>query len=138
MSSGYDEFVARVEQNTLHETIYTDSEGRTIVVIDMEDLFSYFELKKQWGWEMKAEEILAKAAGHLADRAKTYDKPEGERSMRKTVDMFNVLTGGELTEEEGWMFMVLLKMVRSQQGEHKDDNYEDGAAYFALAGESTY
>lgn len=84
---------------------------------------------------MKAEDILAKAAGHLADRAKTYDKPEGERSMRKTVDMFNVLTGGELTEEEGWMFMVLLKMVRSQQGEHRADNYEDGAAYFALAGE---
>lgn len=86
---------------------------------------------------MNAEEILIKAAGHLADRAKTYDKPEGERSMRKTVDMFNVLTGGELTEEEGWMFMVLLKMVRSQQGEHRADNYEDGAAYFALAGEST-
>jgi hypothetical protein len=89
------------------------------------------------GWGMKAEDILNKAAGHLADRAKTYDKPEGERSMRKTVDMFNVLTGGELTEEEGWMFMVLLKMVRSQQGEHRADNYEDGAAYFALAGEST-
>lgn len=86
---------------------------------------------------MNAEEILIKAAGHLADRAKTYDKPEGERSMRKTVDMFNVLTGGELTEEEGWMFMVLLKMVRSQQGEHRADNYEDGAAYFALAGERT-
>lgn len=86
---------------------------------------------------MKAEDILAKAAGHLADRAKTYDKPEGERSMEKTVDMFNVLTGGELTEEEGWMFMVLLKMVRSQQGEHRADNYEDGAAYFALAGERT-
>jgi hypothetical protein len=49
MSSGYDEFVARVEQNTMHETIYTDSEGRTIVVIVMEDLFNHFELKKQGG-----------------------------------------------------------------------------------------
>jgi hypothetical protein len=47
MSSGYDEFVATVEQNTMHETIYTDSEGRTIVVIDMEDLFSHFELKSK-------------------------------------------------------------------------------------------
>lgn len=45
MSSGYDEFVARVKQNILHETIYTDSEGRTIVVIVMEDLFSQFSLK---------------------------------------------------------------------------------------------
>jgi hypothetical protein len=47
MSSRYDEFVARVEQNTMHETIYTDSEGRTIVVIVMEDLFSHFELKSK-------------------------------------------------------------------------------------------
>jgi hypothetical protein len=31
----------------MHETIYTDSEGRTIVVIVMEDLFSYFELKER-------------------------------------------------------------------------------------------
>lgn len=86
---------------------------------------------------MKAEDILTKAAGHLADRAKTYDKPEGERSMEKTVAMFNTLAGTQLTTEQGWLFMVLLKMVRSQQGEYKADNFEDGAAYFALAGERT-
>lgn len=86
---------------------------------------------------MKAEEILNKAAGHLSDRAKTYDKPEGERSMEKTVQMFNTLSGTQLTTEQGWLFMVLLKMVRSQQGDYKADNYEDGAAYFALAGERT-
>ena len=49
MSSKYDEFVARVKQNTMHETIYTDSEGRTIVVIVMEDLFSHFSLKERGG-----------------------------------------------------------------------------------------
>jgi hypothetical protein len=86
---------------------------------------------------MKAEDILTKAAGHLADRAKTYDRPEGERSMEKTVQMFNTLAGTQLTTEQGWLFMVLLKMVRSQQGDYKADNYEDGAAYFALAGERT-
>lgn len=32
--------------------------------------------------------------------------------------------------------MALLKAVRSQQGRFKADNYEDGAAYFALAGEA--
>lgn len=84
---------------------------------------------------MKAEEILTKAAGHLADRAKTYDKPEGERSMEKTVQMFNTLADTQLTTEQGWLFMVILKMVRSQQGEYRADNFEDGAAYFALAGE---
>lgn len=86
---------------------------------------------------MKAEYILNKAAGHLADRAKTYDKPEGERSMEKTVAMFNTLAGTQLTTEQGWLLMVILKMVRSQQGDYKADNYEDGAAYFALAGERT-
>jgi hypothetical protein len=86
---------------------------------------------------MKAEEILTKAAGHLADRAKTYDRPQGERSMEKTVQMFNTLAGTQLTTEQGWLFMVILKMVRSQQGDYKADNYEDGAAYFALAGERT-
>lgn len=86
---------------------------------------------------MKANEILTKAAQHLAERAKTYDRPEGERSMGKTVQMFNALTDGEITEEQGWLFMAILKMVRSQQGDYKADNYEDGAAYFALAGERT-
>jgi len=83
-----------------------------------------------------AHDILAKAAGHMDDRAQTYDSPGGERSMGVAVEMFGTLTGTLLTEEEGWLFMAVLKMVRSQQGEHRADNYEDGAAYFALAGES--
>lgn len=85
---------------------------------------------------MNANEILTRAAGHLADRAKTYDKPEGERSMRATVEAFKAVTGHDLTETQGWLFMVLLKAVRSQQGAFKMDSFEDGAAYFALAGES--
>ena len=32
--------------------------------------------------------------------------------------------------------MALLKAVRSQQGAYRADSYEDGAAYFALAGEA--
>lgn len=31
--------------------------------------------------------------------------------------------------------MMFVKAVRSQQGDFKLDNYEDGAAYFALMGE---
>lgn len=85
---------------------------------------------------MNANEILTRAAGHLADRAKTYDKPQGERSMKATVEAFKAVTGHELTETQGWLFMALLKAVRSQQGEFKLDSFEDGAAYFALAGES--
>ena len=84
---------------------------------------------------VKADQILSKAAGHLADRAVTYDKPEGERSMGRTVELFNLFYGMNLTEDQGWRFMVFLKMVRSTQGNFKLDNFEDSTAYEALAGE---
>jgi len=85
---------------------------------------------------MNAHDILSAAARHMEDRAATYDKPEGERSMGATVEAFKAVTGHQLTEEQGWLFMALLKAVRSQQGSLRMDSYEDGAAYFALAGES--
>ena len=83
-------------------------------------------------------DVLHAAAKHMEDRAFVYDSPGGERSMEKTVDMFNNLMGGDryMTTEQGWMFMAILKMVRSQQGEFKLDNYEDLAAYAALAAEA--
>lgn len=80
--------------------------------------------------------VLMVAAQHMQDRASTYDAPSGERSMAKTVAMFNTLRGKDyITTEEGWMFMAILKIVRSQQGNFKLDNYEDLAAYAALAAE---
>lgn len=85
---------------------------------------------------MKAHQILGQGQEEMEDRAKTYDAPEGERSMGKAVEMFNTLHGTELTETEGWQFMEILKMVRSSQGEFKLDNFIDGAAYAALAGEA--
>lgn len=84
---------------------------------------------------MKATEILNAAESHLTDRGATYDKPGGERSMQKTITAFNAIADQSLTVEHGWLFMTLLKAVRTQQGNYKPDNYEDGAAYFALAGE---
>jgi hypothetical protein len=72
----------------------------------------------------------------MQERAATYDQPQGERSIGKTVAMFNTLTEHGLTEEQGWLFMTCLKMVRAQAGDYRADSYEDGAAYFALAGES--
>ena len=87
---------------------------------------------------VKAHQILEAGIGHMRDRAATYDKPEGERSMSATVSAFYAITGHALTEEEGWHFMALLKMVRSLQGRFRADSYEDGAAYFALAGEAAH
>lgn len=84
---------------------------------------------------MNAADILKAALGHTEDRAATYDKPEGERSMPATVAAFNALTGHSLNAEQGWLFMTVLKLCRTQQGAFRADNYEDGSAYFALMGE---
>lgn len=83
-----------------------------------------------------APEFLERARQHMLDRAVTYDNPEGERSMAKTVELFNTLRDQNLTEADGWTFMALLKMVRANQGEFKSDNFEDLVAYSALLGES--
>lgn len=85
----------------------------------------------------KAVQILNEAVSIMAERGKSYDKSggEAERSMPKIVAMFNALTGHELTPGQGWKFMYCLKLARSEQGEYREDNYLDGAAYMALAGE---
>lgn len=82
--------------------------------------------------------ILEKGIKHERDRAATRDAPDGERSMRKTVQMFNILYGLDLSEEQGWAFMVLLKQARGSQGQFNVDDYEDMAAYAALQGEAGY
>lgn len=83
-----------------------------------------------------AHEFIEAALTHMKDRAATYDKPQGERSMGAAVSAFREITGVQMTEEQGWLFMAVLKAVRTQQGNFRSDNYEDGAAYFALAGEA--
>ncbi len=79
--------------------------------------------------------ILLHARGHLEDRAASRDSEAGERSMARTVAIFNAASGHRLSEREGWLFMVALKIARSQGGGHNPDDYEDLAAYAALFGE---
>lgn len=84
-----------------------------------------------------APDILTTAAKHMADRAKTYDKPGGERSMGRTVAAFNAITGRDLQESEGWLLMQILKDVRDRQrAEPHIDSLEDGVAYAALKAEA--
>ena len=80
--------------------------------------------------------MLQEAAETLKQRAILRDTPDGERSMARCVEAFNAMYGAKLTEEQGWMFMVMLKAARSANGHQHPDDYVDGAAYFALAGES--
>jgi len=93
-------------------------------------------MKSKNGCDGTARGILKQGIKEMKGRAVLYDASQGERSMGKTVAMFNTLTEHNLTEEEGWKFMAVLKMVRASQGAPKLDNYVDGAAYMALAGES--
>ena len=87
--------------------------------------------------KVTAPDLLAKAAGHMAERGKQYDNPEGERSMAATVAAFNGLRRRDLTEAEGWAFMALLKMNRLfQKPGYHSDSAEDGVAYMALLGEA--
>ena len=87
--------------------------------------------------EPKAAELLGRAAAHMHDRASTYDEPEGERSMGKIVTAFNAITGRDLTESEGWMFMQQVKLVRLfTRSEYHADSAEDNIAYAALLAEA--
>lgn len=81
--------------------------------------------------------LLERAAGHMRDRAKTYDQPGGERSMGRAVEAFNAITGRDLTEPEGWLLLQVLKDVRlfTSPGYHAD-SAEDCVAYAALKAEA--
>lgn len=70
----------------------------------------------------------------MKERGASYDK-EQERSMNKIVHIFNTLTGHHITEAQGWTFMMILKLVRANQGQYKDDNYIDLIAYASLLAE---
>jgi hypothetical protein len=83
---------------------------------------------------MDAQDFLELAGSAIGDRAKDRDTPK-ERSMKRTVDAFNALYGTNLTETQGWGFMVLLKLVRGSQGNFRMDDYTDAVAYTALLSE---
>ena len=82
-----------------------------------------------------APDLLNQAAEAIGDRAAQRDMPQGERSMARTVAAFNALTGHDITERDGWLFMAALKASRATAGALRLDDYIDGAAYMALAGE---
>ena len=86
---------------------------------------------------MKAPEILTRSAEIMAERAKQYDSPQGERSMGKAVAAFNAVTGQSLSEANGWLLMALLKMVRENTTDKPhEDSLHDLVAYGALYGEA--
>lgn len=85
----------------------------------------------------KAQDLLHRAADLMDERGKQYDQRSGERSMQAAVTAFNAITGYNLTEADGFLLMVILKMVRDQSRERPhDDSLHDLVAYASLYGEA--
>lgn len=87
---------------------------------------------------MKAASMLTDAAALVqGDRQKAYGDPQ-ENFLRIT-RLWNAYlsnrSGMLLKEEDVAMMMALVKVARAQGPENKEDNYIDGAAYIALAGQ---
>lgn len=99
---------------------------------------------------LTAADILDQAASTIRQRGVERDQADGERRMGRAVAAFNAVSGRmardprepvpagdlSLTERDGWIFMVILKIARSYGGRHQPDDYLDGAAYMGLAGET--
>lgn len=88
-----------------------------------------------------AVDFLKQAEKTMLERGRTYDKNkkngDQERSMLATVIAFHAITGKHLNEEEGWLFMLLLKQVRQwSTGEYHEDSALDSVAYSSLLAEA--
>lgn len=83
---------------------------------------------------VQAHEFLDEAVETMRKRATQRDA-EKERSMAKTVAIFNAWTGGSMSEADGWRFMMCLKQAREIQGKFHRDDYVDLSAYAGLLGE---
>lgn len=89
--------------------------------------------------EPVATQLLKKAIRLQEERAATYDvggTMDGERSMGKTVAAFNIITGRNLSESEGWLLLQVLKDVRDRTNGPHLDSLEDGIAYSSLKAEA--
>lgn len=114
----------------MRNTILTDDYTSSIVTREQYEA----EISKP-AVKHSAPSFLEKGVQHMKDRAAQRDSEDGERSMKACVEAFNAMFGHNLTETQGWQFMVLLKMARTRNKFNPDD-YEDGAAYTGLAGEA--
>lgn len=80
-------------------------------------------------------DILGQVSDLVAGRGNERDMPDGERTIPRTVAAFNAITGKDMTPVEGWLFMIILKLCRSNQGSFKEDDYLDAIGYSGLMAE---
>lgn len=86
---------------------------------------------------ISSETFLMEALRLQKERGEEYDQEGGERSMAKTVEIFNVYKDLDLKESDGWLFMEILKNVRQlSKEEFHEDSASDGVAYSSLKAEA--
>ena len=66
------------------------------------------------------------------DRQEKYGTPYNNH--RRIANLWSAYLDETITPEQVAIMMALMKVARSMQ-EHHEDNYVDGTAYFAIAGE---
>lgn len=81
-----------------------------------------------------AEGFLEEAAQTMRQRGRQYDNGQ-ERSMGRVIKAFNAITGHDLKEADGWLLMIVLKLVRDQKEHPHRDSLVDAIAYSALRAE---
>jgi hypothetical protein len=82
---------------------------------------------------MNHTEILTASVLTLRDRDNQYGNME--ETMVRACEIFEMITGKELTPYEANIFMHSLKLARIRTTPEKADNYIDGVNYLAFAGE---
>ena len=87
--------------------------------------------------KLTSKDLLKEVIDLQEERGKGYENGK-ERSMQKIVDMFNIPTGHNLTEVEGWFFMQCLKNVRyfTNDGVVHRDSLLDDISYSSLKAEA--
>jgi len=82
---------------------------------------------------MNHTEILTESVLILRDRDTQYGNMED--TMIRACEIFEMITGKELSPYEANIFMHSLKLSRIRKSPTKPDNYVDGVNYLAFAGE---
>lgn len=83
--------------------------------------------------------FLERAVAVQNERAKEYEQEGGERSVEQIVGAFNAITQHKLSEQDGWLFLVLLKAVRAWNTDnYHDDSALDFVSYASLVAEALY
>ena len=82
---------------------------------------------------MNHTEILTQSVLILRDRGAQYGSME--TTMIRACEIFELITGNELSPYHANIFMHALKLARVRTSPTKLDNYVDGINYLAFAGE---